>query len=240
MEFKASFIKVARRLFSWFRSLILALGVFCFILVLIAFTRLPYEAQRWLGDTDASYNFSPDYIIFLGGSGMPSESNLIRLYYVEQLASNFPSSKIIITHPYDSATAEEMSKVLVQMGVDKVRINKMVRGTNTREQALELKNSFSDLTMNKIVIVTSPENMYRTIKVFKNLNFLNVGGVSAYENAMYVDLTYNLKKVGGKDYVPDISSYMGIRYNFWNYLKLEITCLREFAAIIFYQLNGWI
>ena len=25
----------------------------------------------------------------------------------------------------------------------------------------------------------------------------------------------------------------------WNYLKLEVTCLREYAAIVYYKVNGW-
>jgi hypothetical protein len=53
-------------------------------------------------------------------------------------------------------------------------------------------------------------------------------------------LKYSHKKLGGKKFTPDVSENMGLRYNYWNYLKLEITCLREFAALCYYKVNGWI
>ncbi len=176
----------------------------------------------------------------LGGSGMPSESNLIRLYYLQNLAIKFPQSKIIITHPHDTSVVMEMVDFINKMGVDENRISIMLKGTNTREQASELIAAFPNLKSSKIVIVTSPENMYRSILTFKKLNFGEVGGEPAYENAMYVDLSYDRKKLGEKYYVPDVSENMSLRYDFWNYLKLEVTVLREFAAILFYKLNGWI
>ena len=171
---------------------------------------------------------------------MPSESNLIRLYYVQKLSVEYPQAKVIIVHPSDSATVTEMSSFLFQMGIAHQRIFTMLRGTNTREQVLELKSAFKDLVNKKVVVVTSPENMYRTLKVFRRLDFLNIGGAPAYENAMFVNLGYNYKKVGGKKFIPDVSSSMNIRYDLWNYLKLEITCMREYLALIYYKLNGWI
>lgn len=209
-------------------------------MVLFAFTRIPYDVHRWLGYAESEYHYQPDFLILLGGSGMPSESNLIRLYYLQNLASRFPDSKIIITHPYDTSVVKEMSDFIIKMGVDSNRINVMLNGTNTREQATELRDGFKGLIHKKIVIVTSPENMYRSLLTFKKLHYECIGGEPAYENAMYVDLSYNGKKVGEKYYAPDVSSNMSLRYDFWNYLKLEVTCLREFAAIAYYKLNGWI
>ena len=92
----------------------------------------------------------------------------------------------------------------------------------------------------RMLVVTSPENMYRTVKAFRKAGFTEVGGESAFEVAMFVDLGYNHKRIGGKKYLPDVSDDMALRFNFWNYLKLEITCLREYVAIVYYKLNGWI
>jgi len=105
---------------------------------------------------------------------------------------------------------------------------------------MDLVAAYPGITNEKVVVVTSPENMYRTIKTFKKLNFKFTGGLPAFENAMFVNLEYNHRRVGGKAYVPDVSSSLDLRYNFWNYLKLEITCLRELVAILYYKLNGWI
>lgn len=223
-----------------FKCLIMTIGTVFLLMVALAFTRIPYDIHRWLGYTVSEYHYKPEYLVMLGGSGMPSESNLIRLYYLQNLASKFPESNIIITHPHDTAVVMEMVMFLTKMGVEKYRISMMLKGTNTREQASELIAKFPVLLASKVVIVTSPENMYRSILTFQKLQFKHLGGEPAYENAMYVDLSYDRKKLGENYYVPDVSENMSLRYDFWNYLKLEVIVLREFAAILFYKLNGWI
>ena len=92
----------------------------------------------------------------------------------------------------------------------------------------------------RISIVTAPENMYRTLRSFEKVGFKGVCGTPAFDHAMFVDLDYDHRKIGGRKVVPDVSGNLDLRYNFWNYLKLEITCLREYAAIAYYRLNGWI
>jgi hypothetical protein len=57
---------------------------------------------------------------------------------------------------------------------------------------------------------------------------------------MHHEFGYAHKAIGGKPYVPDVSRAPGFRYTFWNYLKLEVTCLREYVAIAYYRLNGWL
>lgn len=220
--------------------MVFGLGAIFIILLILSFTRVPFDIYRWLGEYGTEYQFKPEKIIMLGGSGMPSESNLIRLYYTADIAQHFPSASIIIAHPEDTAVTNLMGKYLNRNGVDSTRINYMLIGTNTREQVLNLQKSFEGLEQNKIIVITSPENMYRTISVFEKLKFRHITGVSAFENAMFVDLNYNHQQIGGKVYSPDVSGSLNLRYNFWNYLKLEITCLREFAAIFYYKLNGWI
>ncbi len=233
-------LKVLTVILRWIKPVVFAIGIFASILITFAFTRIPYELLRVLGDTGTAYNFTPEYLVFLGGSGMPSESNLMRLYYIQHLAVEYPQSKIILVHPNDSVTVNEMKNYLIQTGVYYERILRMQEGHNTRAQAIALEKHFVGISKKKIVLVTSPENMYRSIRVFRKLGFDYIGGISAYENAMYINLEYNYKKLGGKEFVPDVSSLIDIRYNFWNYLKLEITCLREITAILYYKVNGWI
>ncbi len=92
----------------------------------------------------------------------------------------------------------------------------------------------------RIAIVTAPENMHRTLQVFRKIGFQRLCAIPAFDHAMFTDLDYDHRKIGGRKAVPDISNELDLRYNFWNYLKLEITCLREYAAIAYYRLNGWI
>lgn len=223
-----------------FRIIFLSLGFFSFILIIFSFTRIPFDFHRWLGTSDSEYSFPPECIVFLGGSGMPSESNLIRLYYTSDLAQEFPKAKIIIVHPLDSEVIQLMRQELILQQVDSARIEIESKGTSTREQAMIMVEDFPDLLSKNIVLVTSPENMRRSVKTFRKAGFKSVGGEPAFESAMFVDLSYDNAKVGRKKYAPDVSSNLALRYNFWNYLKLEITCLRELTALAYYKLNGWI
>jgi uncharacterized SAM-binding protein YcdF (DUF218 family) len=223
-----------------FRWLFLFLGVFSFLLLVLSFTRLPYDAVHWLGTSKSDYTFQPDVIVFLGGSGMPSEANLIRLYYTSALATKYPKSKVLIVHPKDSTVIDLMREELMLRHVDSLRILLERSGTNTREQAMTVADDFPDMLHKNIVLVTSAENMRRTVQTFQKAGFQFVGGQASFENAMFADLDYDFKKLGGNKFVPDVSSNQGLRYNFWNYLKLEITFLRELTAIAYYKVNGWI
>ncbi|MDQ3049576.1 MAG: YdcF family protein [Bacteroidota bacterium] len=232
--------RVSRFLKKTVRIVVVTAGIVFMLLLAISFTRIPFDIHRWLGSTGATFTFTPTTIVMLGGSGMPSESNLIRLNYTKNLARLFPRARIIIAHPDDSATLHQMTEFLTAFGIRKETILTRSHGTNTREQAIQLASEYPGIVNEKIVVITSPENMYRTLKTFRKLNFVSVGGVAAFENAMFVNLAYNHKKIGGNQRIPDVSESLDLRYNFWNYLKLQITCLREFAAIFYYWLNGWI
>ena len=231
-----SFKKIIKLLKVYF----IIIGVVGFIMCIVAFTSLPYNTREWLGIENSEYKFKPDYIIMLGGSGMPSEDNLIRLYYTAEIAKFEKNAKIIITHPFDSAVYCNMKKELLLREIDSGRINFDSIGTNTRSQALGHVKANAAMLNSKVVIVTSPEHMYRSIMVFKKVGFKYVGGYPAFEHDMFVDLTFKGKKLGGRKYVPDVGDNLSMRYNFWNYLKLEIICMREFTAIGYYWINGWI
>lgn len=207
--------------------------------MVFAFTRIPYDLQVWLGTKNSEYKFKPDYIVFLGGSGMPSGDNLMRLYYTAQISKKFPDAKVLIAHPLDSIVIHQMKSNLILNGIDSTQIIVVSEGTNTRQQALKIKDYISNIEQKNLLLVTSPEYMYRSVAAFRKAGFLNTGGEAAFDNAMFIDLKYNNKEIGGKPYVPDVSSSIDLRYNFWNYLKLEITCMREFVAIAYYKLNGW-
>jgi uncharacterized SAM-binding protein YcdF (DUF218 family) len=231
--------QVGRVIKNTFRWLFLFLGVVGLLMLVLSFTRLPYDITAWLGTSGSAYKFEPDAIVFLGGSGMPSEANLIRLYYTSALAAKYPKSEIWIVHPIDTAVIGDMKEELLLHKVEAIRIRIEKKGTNTREQALCLAHDFPELRNKNLVIVTSAENMLRTTNVFRKAGFTHVGGEASFENAMFTDLSFDYNKVGGKKYLPDVSSNLALRYNFWNYLKLEINCLREFIAIVYYKLNGW-
>ena len=207
---------------------------------ILAFTRVPYDVHRWLGLHGSEYTFKPDYIVFLGGSGMPSESNLIRLDYTSKIYKSDTTVNVLVVHPVDTTVIRLIVEELAVKGVDRKKILIEKNGTNTREQVLQIADDYHEFKDEKIVLVTSPENMLRSVLSFRKAGFKYVGGEAAFENAMFVNLGYNHKKIGGKQLAPDVGSNMKLRYDFWNYLKLEIVCMRELVALTYYKMNGWI
>lgn len=219
---------------------LLSLGIFSLLLIILSFTSFPYWTRYWLGTHYLNNNANPEYIIMFGGSGMPSEDNLIRLYHTASLANHYKLSKIIIAHPKDSFVYTKMKHEIVIRGIDSSRIAFEPNGTNTRSQVLSISSHYPCLITSKIIVVTSAEQVYRTVKSFHKAGYKYVSGIPAFNNDMHVDLSYKSKKLGGKTIIPDIGDNLKLRYNFWNYLKMEISCLREFSAIVYYKLNGWI
>jgi len=225
------------------RSLVSALpwvGGTALLLVALSFTSLPYHMHRWLGLAGGITTGPVNTIIVLGGSGMPSGPELLRLHYAAEVAKDNPFARVLIVHPLDTTVAELMAEELLIRGVAAARISMALQGTNTREQALLLTEQDPTMKPEQVALVTAPENMYRSLAVFRKLGYTNVSGVPAFDNPMFIDLSYRHKKIGGKAYVPDLGNNLALRYNFWNYLKLEITCLREFVAYSYYKLNGWV
>ncbi|MBZ0207118.1 MAG: YdcF family protein [Flavobacteriales bacterium] len=218
----------------------MALGIGTLVLLVLAFTRIPFDAHRWLGTAGGTCDHPPEVILLLGGSGMPSGPELMRCDAAATLAKSAPTARIILVIPNDPVLAEAMSAELIAKGVVRSRIELLMHGRNTREQALDARAALHRTRQRYTAIVTAPENMYRTLLTFRKVGFTAVCGVPAFDHALFDDLRYQHRGIGGKPYVPDISTSMDLRYNFWNQLKLEITCLREYAALAYYKANGWI
>jgi uncharacterized SAM-binding protein YcdF (DUF218 family) len=239
-------IKVPDRILKICRSILIGLGLVFLIILILSFTTLPYWGYYWLGTSKSKITEKPDYIILLGGSGMPSESSLMRAFFVHLAAVESPESRIVISipgNPLDSlSTARLVAKELISRGIDRKRILYEQIGTNTRSEALQLKQFNSEkLTDKPILLVTSPEHMRRAVLVFRKAGFTRVNALPAFENAIEANLFFEDDKLGGnKTLVPDIGGNMEIRYQFWNHLKYEILIARELTALAYYRLRGWI
>ncbi|MCB0769368.1 MAG: YdcF family protein [Flavobacteriales bacterium] len=221
------------------RGAVIVIGSSALILIVLAFTSIPFQAHRWLGMGGGVCTGPVDAIVVLGGSGMPSGPELLRLHYGSELARDLPQAKVFLVHAEDTVTAALMVDELVMRGVDRERIELQLQGSNTREQAMAMAMDHSAWGGRTMALVTAPENMYRTLGAFRKVGFSGACGVPAFDQALFVDLEYSFKKIGGSRLVPDVSDDLDLRYTFWNYLKLEVTCLREYAAIAYYRLNGW-
>ena len=231
-----------RILSKTFKVLFLTLGVVFFIMMVLALTPAPFYMHYALGnDLEKSADapaFTPDHVVMFGGAAMPSESNLIRLFYTAQFATHF-EIPVVIAHPKDSICQAEMRRLLRQEGVADSAIYFMTQGTNTRSQVLELKKDLPSLINAHLLIVTSPENMRRTLKCLRKEGFQHLKGIAAREATVNFDLSIRKQDLKGNKAIPSVESAK-MRYNFWNYLKLEIICFREYAALAYYKVKGWI
>lgn len=222
------------------------LGVVLIVCVVLSFTTLPFWAYYWLGTSESKITEKPDYIILLGGGGMPSESNLMRAYYTFQAAQQSPESKIIISIPGDTTDTKSaislVASELIQKGIDKRRILFEAVGTNTRMEGLCIEKMVGEGNLNKsILIVTSPEHMRRSVKVFRKIGFKRINALPAFERQLEASLIFKDSELGGRKILaPEIGGSITVRYQFWNHLKYEILVGRELTALGYYRLRGWI
>jgi uncharacterized SAM-binding protein YcdF (DUF218 family) len=233
--FKTS-IKIVR----WF---LLAMGIIFATAVIFSFTDQPYWAYYWLGTHNTGIKENPNVIVLLGGGGMPSPDGLIRAYYTAEVAQEYENAPIIIALPPDTARHEDspellLSKELQIRGIDSTRIEFERNGFNTFSQAQNISAMFDRKFIDTVVIrlITSPENMFRSVLTFRKAGFKYVGGNASFEKAIEEEML--LKKRNKASRLE--SKQLNLRYNMWNYMKYEIVVVREYTAIAYYKLRGWI
>jgi uncharacterized SAM-binding protein YcdF (DUF218 family) len=236
---------------SYFKSLFLSvikyvkcflgiLGLFSLLILVLSFTDLPYSAYYCLGTKKTKLDRPPDIIVILSGSGMPSPDGLIRAFYGVQAARKFPLAKIIIAIPYSIEDSlrplKLMAHQLIIEGIDSTRIQFEAHGFNTRSQAVNIAAMFpGNKEKLPLVIITSPEHMYRAVRTFIKVGFRIVGGIPAFDRPI------DEEKAEDKDKARDIRvRSLSLRYNMWSYLHLELLVIKEYCAIAYYKFKGWI
>ncbi|HBA84716.1 MAG TPA: hypothetical protein DCZ95_11535 [Verrucomicrobia bacterium] len=220
-------------------------GVGFILLLSLAFTPWPWRAYKALADAPSDFIGPPDYIVILGGGGIPSKSGLLRAYFGAEAARQSPDALVVIALPYEGAlehsSAGKVRDELVLRGIDPDRIMYESKGRNTREQAQETAGLIDDRPDEaRLLIVTSPDHMKRAVLSFRKAGFKQLSGKLAFSEAIETDLRYRAEALGGQPLPLDVGQSMTIRYSFWNNLSYEIDVAREWAALAYYKLMGWI
>lgn len=238
-----SFSEIIKKIFRVFHWFLLFFGGIFLASIILSFTDQPYWAYHWLGTHDSVIKEDPNLIVLLGGGGMPSPDGLIRAYYAAEVANEYENAKIIIALPPDAALKENspellLAKELQIRGIDSLRISFETKGFNTYSQAQNIAATFDKTDTDTIIVrlITSPENMYRSLLTFRKAGFKNTGGRASFEKA--IEEVMLLKK--GAKATKVETKQLNLRYNMWNYLKYEIIVAREYTAIAYYKLRGWI
>lgn len=230
------FLKLLRKLFT-------LIGLFFSICIVLAIWGKPYWGYHWLGTSKSELKWQPETIVMLGGSGMPSPSNLMRSWYVSKASKSFPEANVVIAMPgelHDSlSTPMLMKNELVLRGVNPGKIVFENLGTNTRSQALNCQRHIK--MQSPILLVTSPEHMRRSVLCFQKVGFEKVNAVPAFSNAAEADFRFKDDELGGNSIlIPDVGNNTNLRYKLWNQLRYEILFAREITALTYYKLRGWI
>jgi uncharacterized SAM-binding protein YcdF (DUF218 family) len=231
---KYTFLKIGK----WFFGLI---GAFAFLLFILSFTDIPYYAYYNLGTAGTKLTKNPDVIVVLGGAGMPSADGLIRTYYAAEAAKRYANARIIIALPYNTQRdslyqLKLMARELIVKDIDSLRIMFEPLGYNTRSQAMNIAALLKDQqTLLSLLIITTPEHMYRAIYTFKKAGFTNVGSLAAFEKPIEEEKLISNGKTGEKKEIR-----LSFRYNMWSYLHYELLVLKEYTAITYYKLRGWL
>jgi uncharacterized SAM-binding protein YcdF (DUF218 family) len=230
--------------FRIIKYFLISAGILFTLFILLAFTSLPFWMCYHLATAGKQPEGSqkPAYIVMLGAGGMPEGENMVRLYHTAEVAKTYPVARVILSLPGD--TTDSLSAVSLlkkELILHKIRGGRIIlenRGNNTRNEVLNIRKMISD-TAKSIMVVTSPEHVYRAVKCFRKAGFRHVFGHPAFEKTLPAGLlTGNREK--GTEAVPEIGDSIQIRYRVWAYLHCEITVLREYVAITYYRLKGWI
>lgn len=225
--FKKS-LKISLRLF----------GVFAILFVLLSFTDLPYYAYHSLGLTKIHNTENIKHIVVLGGDGMPSPSGLIRSYFGIKAAKENPKAKIYIALPRNEDGSlrqlDMLAKEFTDKGIDRSKIIFEAEGHNTYSQAVNLEKLISSKN-ERMLVVTAPEHMYRAVGCFKKVGFKEINSLPTFEIPSDEETLEKKDKKGKKE-----SENLSLRYNMWSYMIYEIKVLREYCAISYYWLKGWI
>ena len=236
---------VIRRLLALIRRFLVLAGIFYLALLSLAFTSFPWNWYKWMAQPGVNASGKPDFIVMMGGGGIPSESGLMRSWKAAEAATLYPESLVIVAMPEeaDAPSNRVIERELVMRGVAESRLLREDDGRNTHEQAVgvfTLLKGRVDAAQVRIGLVTSPEHMRRTWLCFERAGFSNLIAIPSWPEAIKADLTYGQQASGP----PRLSSLVGgsltLRYRFWDNLGLINRCAHECIAILYYRLVGWI
>ena len=228
------------------RSLLMLAGAGAIALAALCFTPYPWRVYRWLATDPAAARLEPEIIIVLGGGGIPSSSGLMRTYHGAEAAHHYTNASVVVALPADgdvegSATGR-MEAEMVLRGIGRNRLRVEAHGRNTREQALKIaRMSGIAPAESRVLLVTSPEHLRRSLLTFRKAGFRHIAGLAATEDSVESDLEFQQATLDARRMpIPDIGRMPTLRYHIWNNLNYQARSARELVALSYYWLLGWI
>jgi uncharacterized SAM-binding protein YcdF (DUF218 family) len=244
------------------RGGLLLFGLLGLLFAAAQFTNLPWRVYKSLSEIADPFPGPPTHILVMGGSGIPGESGLMRTFYAARIAARNPEAEVLVAMPLGAAQSDASRAYLDELllrGVRAERIHILPDGRNTREQALRLAEYLAGWTHEppRVLIVTSPEHIRRTAACIRKtcnaslatfprrrarLAALPAHPLSIEDPLPWkaADLDSSGPAPATRAVVPDIGSSFTLRYHFWANLGYTQDALREYVALLYYRLRGWL
>lgn len=238
------------------RAGLLLLGLLALLFVAAQFTNWPWRAYSNLSEVPDGVRVPPTHVLVMGGSGIPGESGLSRTYFGAQAALRNPRAEVFIAMPLgtnESFASRAYYDELRLRGVPAKRIHILAGGRNTREQALRLAEVLSArATPGHVLIVTDPYHIRRTAACIRKAvadrkQEVHLDGLPVYALSIEDPLELIARDLDSRDpasaarsAVPNLGFSLRFRYDFWSNLGYTLTVLREYSALLYYRLRGWL
>ncbi len=229
------------------RGLVKVCGVFFLCAVFAALLGLPWPVYRWLSMVHSDVEGTPDLIVMMGGGGIPSESGLTRAWQTAYEAAKYPKARVLVAMPFEpgegGAKRSAVQRELQLRGVSEARLLQEGHGRHSREQAVRVYELFKEQAEHtRVLIVTSPEHVRRSVLAFRKAGFPKVRGRGTEDQQLDAKLEYGRDEAAdsGSRGAPLVGQSLMVRYQFWNNLQIEVKVARELAALLYYKAKGWI
>ena len=98
---------VLKKLLRIAKAFFITAGVLFTLMIALGFTEKPFWIYYWLGTSESQIEKTPDYIVVMGGGGMPGGEGMMRCFYAAAAADSFPNARLIIALPADSLNFSE-------------------------------------------------------------------------------------------------------------------------------------
>jgi uncharacterized SAM-binding protein YcdF (DUF218 family) len=126
--------------------------------------------------------------------------------------------------------AEDLTKLLVKMGVPQTDIIPEGRSLNTRDNAVYTKEILQQNNFKTILLVTSAMHMPRSMAIFKKLDITAIAAPTDYRLSR-LELDQPNAQIQAA-----ILALLPNEYD----LSLTTSALREYIGILVYKLKGWL
>jgi len=242
---------ISRILFRVLRNTLAVLGILALLYGAFLFSPFPWRIYKSLGSFPSPSSLPPTHILVMGGSGIPGESGLMRTFYAAEAARQNPAAEVLIAMPLgaaDSAASQAYLNEVQLRGVPTHQFRILEGGRNTREQAIRLAEVLAEETnITCVLIVTSPEHIRRTAAAIRKTCNTSIQAFPAFPVSLEDPLPWSVEELDTPEsapitraVVPDIGSSMRLRYSLWANLRYTHEALREYTALLYYRLQGWI